>query len=111
MNTKKCQDIPKKLNILFITNSISPYMDDFFNNFAKYSKEVDFKVVACSYIEPDREWSLDFLKSANYKFEILKDAKLFKTTKKNRFFYLGGFSLIKEISNKTSSVGDIGAGI
>ena len=98
MTTKKFQNFSEKLKILFITNSISPYMDAFFNTLSKYSKEVDFNVVACSYIEPDREWSLDFLKSANYKFEILKDAKLFKTTKKNRFFYLGGFSLIKEIS-------------
>ena len=71
MTTKKFQNFSEKLKILFITNSISPYMDAFFNTLSKYSKEVDFNVVACSYIEPDREWSLDFLKSANYKFEIL----------------------------------------
>ena len=98
MTTTKFPNFPKKLRILFITNIISPYMDDLFNYFSKYSNEVDFKVVACSYTEPDREWSLEYLKSTNYKFEILKDAKLIKGPGKNRFIYLGGFSLLKEIS-------------
>ncbi len=86
------------LKILFLTNIISPYMHDLFSHLEKQCKKTDFKVAACAYTEPDREWSLDFLNSANYKFEIIKDAKLFRAPGKNRFFYIGGFSLIKEIS-------------
>ena len=86
----------QKKKILFLTNIISPYMHDFFNNLAKY-EEIDFTVAACTDIEPDRGWNLDYLNSADYKFIILKDVKLVKVPFQNRFFYIGGFSLLENI--------------
>lgn len=87
----------EKLKILFLTNIISPYMHDLFCHLAEHCKKTDFKVAACAYTEPDREWGIDYLKSANYKYEVLKDARLFKAPGKNRFMYFGGLSLLKEI--------------
>jgi len=97
ITTTKTQENPQKLKLLFITNIISPYMHDLFSHLTKYSDKADFKVAACAYTEPDREWNLDFLDSANYKFEIIPDARLFRGPGKTRFFYLGGWSLLKEI--------------
>jgi len=71
-------------------------MHDFFENLAKYP-EIDFTVAACAYREPDREWNIDYLKNASYKYKILEDTKLIKIPFQNRFFYLGGFSLIEDI--------------
>jgi glycosyltransferase involved in cell wall biosynthesis len=84
------------MKILFITNIISPYMHELFNHFSTYN-EVEFMVAACAATEPDREWSLDYLKSAKYSYEILPDVKLLKAPGKTRYMYIGGTSLLKKI--------------
>jgi len=86
----------KKKKILFLTNIISPYINDLFNHLSAYD-EVDFVVKACAYSEPDRKWRLDFLKTSTYEYEILKDICLLKQPCKNRFIYLGGLSVVLEI--------------
>lgn len=92
----------EKKKILFLTNIISPYMHDFFENLAKF-EEIDFTVAACAKNEPDRAWSLDYLNNAAYKYKILKDSRLVKYPFKNRFFYLGGLSLLEELSRNNYS--------
>ncbi|MCK5177492.1 MAG: hypothetical protein KAQ92_07220, partial [Candidatus Aenigmarchaeota archaeon] len=84
-----------KRTLLIFTNIISPYMHEFFENLAKYN-EIEFKVIACAKIEPDREWNLDYLNSATYDYEILKHTILIKIPFQNRVFYIGGFSLFKD---------------
>jgi len=86
----------KKKKILLLTNIISPYISDLFNHLSQFS-EIDLTVKACAYTEPDRKWQLDFLKSPQYKYEIIKDAYMLKQPGKNRFFYFGGWSVISEI--------------
>lgn len=94
----------KRKKILFLTNVITPYMDDLFNNLAEY-KEVDFEVAACAYKEPDREWDLKYLDAARYKYFVLKDSFLFQIPKQIRFVYFGGLSLLKRlISEKYDAV-------
>ncbi|MDD3149874.1 MAG: glycosyltransferase family 4 protein [Candidatus Gastranaerophilales bacterium] len=87
----------KQKKILFLTNIISPYMNDFFNTLVDYS-DIDFEVCACSKIEPDREWDISFLKNTKYKYSILKDIFMLKQPFRNRFAYIGGLSLLKKIS-------------
>lgn len=86
----------QKQKVLFLTNILSPYMHEFFENLAQY-KEIDFKVAACAENEPDRAWTLDYLNNAKYNYEILKDVLLVKIPLQNRVFYLGGLSLLKDI--------------
>jgi len=85
----------KKKKILFFTNIISPYINDLFNHLSTFG-EIDFTVKACAYNEPDRKWDLDFLKTSNYNYEIIKDVHMLKQPGKNRFIYIGGFSVILE---------------
>lgn len=87
---------PQKSKVLFLTNILSPYMHEFFENLAQYG-EIEFKVVACVKNEPDRQWNTDYLNSASYNYEILKDVVLVKIPCQNRFFYLGGLSLLREV--------------
>lgn len=94
----------KQARVLFLTNIISPYMHDLFNNLANYQDEIDFQVYACADKEPDREWSMDFLEKAKYKFKIMRDVLLFKAPGKNRFVYFGGLSLIWELFNSKYDV-------
>ena len=86
----------KKKKILLLTNIISPYINDLFNHLATYD-EIDFVVKACAYTEPDRKWNLDFLKTSEYDYEIIKDTYMLKQPGKNRFVYFGGWSVILEI--------------
>ena len=86
----------KKKKVLFLTNIISPYINDLFNHLSIYD-EIDFVVKACAYTEPDRKWSLDFLKTSEYEYEIIKDTCRLKQPGKNRVVYLGGWSVILEI--------------
>jgi len=71
-------------------------MHEFFENLAQY-EEIDFKVAACVKNEPDRQWNLDYLNNASYNYEILKDTVLIKIPSQNRFIYLGGLSLLRDI--------------
>ncbi len=86
----------RKRKILLLTNIISPYINDLLNHLSKY-EEIDFTVKACAYTEPDRKWRLDFLESSKYKYEIIKDSYMLKQPGKNRFIYIGGWSVISEI--------------
>lgn len=85
-----------KKRVLLLTNIISPYMNDLFNHLSSY-EEIDLTVKACSDREPDRKWSLDFLNTAKYRYEILRDVFMMKQPGKNRVVYLGGLSVIQEI--------------
>ncbi len=86
----------KRLKILFLTNILSPYMHEFFENLVQY-KEIEFKVASCRESEPDRQWSLEYLKEASYDYKIIKDCMLIKIPFQNRFVYFGGLSLIKKL--------------
>ncbi|HSA06886.1 MAG TPA: glycosyltransferase family 4 protein [Candidatus Gastranaerophilales bacterium] len=82
--------------VLFLTNILSPYMHEFFDHLTKYD-EIDFKVAACIKNEPDRAWNTDYLNDAKYNYEIMRDTILVKIPFQNRFFYLGGLSLLRDI--------------
>ncbi len=83
--------------VLFLTNIISPYMNDFFETLHLYKDEIDFEVIACAKTEPDRNWDISFFDNTKYKYIIPKDIWMFRFFNKNRFMYLGGFSIFKKI--------------
>jgi len=86
----------QRQKVLFLTNILSPYMHEFFETLAKYD-EIEFTVASCRKSEPDRQWDLSYLNDASYNYLIIKDSILVKLPYQNRFVYIGGLSLVKEL--------------